>query len=838
MSTGHPLASALDAAEMLTARGWVVFPADNPDAGLHCTGTARRCVARQCGAATDPHKRGKHPRVDRWGSLGVASTAQLAEWFADPVTPVNVALACGPSGLLVIDEDTDGALSAYAASIGEVVPDTFRVRTGRGWHWYFGVPIDPGTGQRYLIGNSPGALGGWGCDVRGGASASAEHGGYVITAGSRHWSGVTYTADEPYAAAVTATPWLIAALLDPAPLAPYQAAGSTGERTGNGAAPVDGGEADRGGDRGAAGSGATVARERGTAPSGSGQGVTRWDKSPRYGSRAELWAQYRRHCDEVRHEGAEFRHELFRAARDGWRLVGLALLDEESMLDELAQCVARVWHSEPDDRDAKIVYEEALDGPSGALASPWELAEPIARRPAEIEPGRLFTRPGDVVPAGQSGSAPPVDGQRAVAEVTEGERPAVVLDLPPLTGDPNLDHEVEVYARRKLARDLVEARHAPDVTRMSARGLMSAPRPRYLVDGMLYRDGLAVMFGAPGAAKSFLALDIALSYVTGRPWRGTVLHGDNGAPGMVHYVMAEGQATNGARMAAWIHHHGCDITEQDAIDARFIPFTEAIMLTEAGIKPYLPHVRNDQPRIIIFDTKNLMFAGKESQGEDYGAMLRVLHTIRRAAGGCCIILIDHSGLNATGRVRGSNAQIGGVDTEIMVSHDQESGLRLAEMTRDKNARKDAPEWCFRLQPVDDVPREAGEPCPAVCVPAERDGTPFIRPGEDWWSDPLPGEIADLITDARYAKGADAGKAMRGKDAARDIVRVLRSIGGAEGLTSGGLGTRLREGPRDYSPAQVDTGITLLLAVGVLARSGTSTVKYVLMSRYGREGDAE
>lgn len=810
MTAGHPLSTALDAAEMLTARGWVVFPADHPDAGLHCTGSARRCLERRCEAATDPRKRGKHPRMNRWGGLGVADTAQLAAWFDPAGPPVNVALACGPSGIMVVDEDTDGALSAYAASIGEVVPATFRVRTGRGWHWYYLVPIDPETGQRYRIGNSPGELGAWGCDVRGGASESGEHGGYVITAGSRHWSGITYTADEPYAPAVQAPPWLVAAVL-----APYVAP------TENGAAHGAGGDEHTvGGERGAR---ATVPPDGGTPPG------ARWDKEVRYGSLPDLWAQYRRHRDEVRHTGAEFRHELFRAARDGWRLVNLGALEQTAMAADLTVCVERVWHAPPDQRDEKIFYDEALHGPSGALASPWEIVDTLGRRPAEIEPGGLFTRPGEVVSggltSGDTRSADHTSGQLPVTGVTEGEH------------DPALVVEIENYRRRKLAREIVEAEGQDDVERTTARGLMSAPRPRYLVDGMLYRNGLAVLFGAPGAAKSFLALDIALSYVTERAWRGTVLRGKNGAPGMVHYVMAEGQATNGARMAAWIHHHGCDEAEQDAIDARFVPFTKAIMLTEAGIKRYLPHVVKDQPDIIIFDTKNLMFAGKESQGEDYGAMLRVLHLIREAAGGAAVILIDHSGLNATGRVRGSNAQIGGVDTEIMVIEDRESGLRLAEMTRDKNARKDAPEWCFRLRSVEDVPREPGEPCPAVCVPAERDGTPFIRPGEDWWTDPLPGEVADLITDARYAKGSEAGKAMRGKDAARDIVRVLRSIGSVEGMTSGQLGTRLKEGPRDLTPVQVDTGVSLLLAVGVLARSGTSTVKYALMSRYGREGDA-
>ena len=148
----------LDAALTCAARGWHVFPvrprAKKPPAfpghkADDCTGTDPRCRAGHTGweprATTDP------------GRIGRA-------WAA---TPYNIGLACGPSGLIVVDLDTpkpgqvpppewaepgitDGAdvLAALCERHGQPLPfETFMVRTGRGGlHLYFTAP--PGVAAR------------------------------------------------------------------------------------------------------------------------------------------------------------------------------------------------------------------------------------------------------------------------------------------------------------------------------------------------------------------------------------------------------------------------------------------------------------------------------------------------------------------------------------------------------------------------------------------------------------------------------------------------------------------------------------------------------------------
>ncbi|HZC73349.1 MAG TPA: bifunctional DNA primase/polymerase, partial [Jatrophihabitans sp.] len=162
----HP---ALDHA----ARGWHVFPI---------------------------RERGKQPIV-KWREWATTDPAKIAAEFA--ARSCNVGIACGPSRLLVIDEDSADAFAKFAASIGVELPETYTVRTGRGRHFYFGMP------HSVELGNAEGALKDRGLNVRG-------VGGYVVAAGSMHANGTSYVADHPERTPAPCPAWLTGALRGPA----------------------------------------------------------------------------------------------------------------------------------------------------------------------------------------------------------------------------------------------------------------------------------------------------------------------------------------------------------------------------------------------------------------------------------------------------------------------------------------------------------------------------------------------------------------------------------------------------------------------------------------------
>jgi hypothetical protein len=174
--------------------GMHVFAIDHPGRP-ECGGSHRECDGQ----------RGKHPR-GQWPRLATVSPAVIRAMLADG--PWNIGVACKPSGLLVVDEDRPGAFTAFAASIGEMVEPTFTVATAKGRHFYYrqdqGAPFGNGRGQ----------LAGRGIDVRGGG---VGNGGYVVTCGSVHATGVVYTPVDSSAPILPVSGWLAEALTPAAP---------------------------------------------------------------------------------------------------------------------------------------------------------------------------------------------------------------------------------------------------------------------------------------------------------------------------------------------------------------------------------------------------------------------------------------------------------------------------------------------------------------------------------------------------------------------------------------------------------------------------------------------
>jgi hypothetical protein len=166
---------------------------------------------------------GKRPALrGNWQDLATTSPAQIRDWWAR--APYNIGIACGPSGLVVIDldlphdvaEDDEEAaggalfplsgadiLSRLARQHGERYPGgTYIVDTpSGGCHLYFSAGGDA------RVRNSAGAVGPH-IDVR-------ADGGYVVGAGSRI-AGRLYTARSEPRTAAPLPPWLAGLVAEPA----------------------------------------------------------------------------------------------------------------------------------------------------------------------------------------------------------------------------------------------------------------------------------------------------------------------------------------------------------------------------------------------------------------------------------------------------------------------------------------------------------------------------------------------------------------------------------------------------------------------------------------------
>lgn len=297
----------------------------------------------------------------------------------------------------------------------------------------------------------------------------------------------------------------------------------------------------------------------------------------------------------------------------------------------------------------------------------------------------------------------------------------------------HMDVTARAYSLRVTgaARDLIADELRGEFVSLDWDAFLDAPLPDYLVPKLLYRNGTAKVFGPPGSTKSFFVLDLALSLATATEWRGRTF-----PQSRVHYVMAEGQSINTSRTQAWLHLRGVD---RSTARGWFHAIPQGVLLTEPGIAQYLVKVRAEQPDLIILDTKARMMVGDENLAADGAVMIRAVDMIREAAGGACVLLVDHTGVHNTTRSRGSNVVLAAMDTEIRV--DYENGVAAAEVTRNKDG-SEGYRVNYRLQAVPELARTDHEP-PAVVVPCEAQEAVTLD-AADRWNQDLPALPSDVL----------------------------------------------------------------------------------------------
>ncbi|MET7945221.1 bifunctional DNA primase/polymerase [Micromonospora sp. NPDC005324] len=211
----------LTAALAHAARGWHVFPLrpdDQPDDPDHAKRPAfpNRCTAEHC-PRTDPRCRAAGRHVG-WEERATTDPDRIRRAWS--TRPYGIGIACGPSGLVVVDldvpkhpDDTPPPRWAGACDGLDVfgtladrhggIDATYTVTTASGGsHLYYRHPAGPAL--RNTTGDRGGM--GWKVDTR-------AHGGYVVAAGST-------VAGHPYTVALDCDPaplpaWL-AGLLAPA----------------------------------------------------------------------------------------------------------------------------------------------------------------------------------------------------------------------------------------------------------------------------------------------------------------------------------------------------------------------------------------------------------------------------------------------------------------------------------------------------------------------------------------------------------------------------------------------------------------------------------------------
>jgi hypothetical protein len=242
-------------------------------------------------------------------------------------------------------------------------------------------------------------------------------------------------------------------------------------------------------------------------------------------------------------------------------------------------------------------------------------------------------------------------------------------------------------------------------------GEFSAGQPTaWIVRHVLPRAELAVIYGESGSGKSFLTLDLCAAITRGLAWREK-----RTTKGRVVYVCAEGAGGFKSRLKAYAQSHGINFAELPAVvpDApNLLDVTDAAALYGAIIKW-------GKPDVIVIDTLSATTpGGNENSGEDMGRVLSHCKLLHRKTG-ALVVLIHHSGKDATKGARGWSGLRAAADAEIEVTRNGD--FRAATVTKLKDAG-DYEQFSFKLNVVQLGPDADGEPV-SSCVVEHLDAAP-------------------------------------------------------------------------------------------------------------------
>lgn len=257
----------------------------------------------------------------------------------------------------------------------------------------------------------------------------------------------------------------------------------------------------------------------------------------------------------------------------------------------------------------------------------------------------------------------------------------------------------------KRADEIVGPRYYDLVT---VADLSGRPPARYRVKNVLPRDGLAALFGPPGSAKTFLALNLAFSISEGDEWFGYRVE-----PCSVLYVCLEGQGGLPQRMQTYVKSQNAQSGKQ----LRFItePFS---LLEQDDLSALIRTVNNSGlvPRVIVIDTLSAASAGAdENSSADMGKLLEAAKRIREECGGL-VILVHHSGKDATKGLRGHSSLSAALDVVIHVTRNDDQ--RSWELAKAKDG-VDGREHPFRLSTAElGVDEDGDQVTSCVIVPGE------------------------------------------------------------------------------------------------------------------------
>jgi hypothetical protein len=198
----------------------------------------------------------------------------------------------------------------------------------------------------------------------------------------------------------------------------------------------------------------------------------------------------------------------------------------------------------------------------------------------------------------------------------------------------------------------------PTFRLLTVHELRELPPPQWLVQGLLQKQSLSVLYGPSGEGKSFVALDLAASIGAGTDW-----HGRKVQQGPVVYVVAEGGRGIVRRIEAWT-----DTNDTDTDSFFIVP--EPVQMSDPKHRSALAEqieIHGLNPSLVVFDTFARCFVGgDENSAGDVGKFIAGVQEVQRKVGGTAVLIVHHTGKTDLEMERGSSALRAAADTMLLL----------------------------------------------------------------------------------------------------------------------------------------------------------------------------
>ncbi|CAB4163574.1 AAA domain containing protein [uncultured Caudovirales phage] len=271
---------------------------------------------------------------------------------------------------------------------------------------------------------------------------------------------------------------------------------------------------------------------------------------------------------------------------------------------------------------------------------------------------------------------------------------------------PPLDAGTTAAAPGEPPSELKKAAQAVRFQIQTAAQFLTRRPPQWIIKGVMPRAELMVVFGDSGSGKSFFVFDMLGAIARGTEWRGKKV-----TKGRAVYIAAEGAGGCRNRLKAYCDFHG---VKPDELDIGIIPEAPNLM-EKTDIKDLIVALRAfGKTDVIVVDTFAQSFQGNENSGEDVSRALAHCKALHRATG-ALVVLISHTGKDASRGVRGWSGLRGAADAQIEVIRNGEE--RAAVIDKQKDGSGEGDQFGFRLNIVEIDTDEDGEPITSCVIQA-------------------------------------------------------------------------------------------------------------------------